>query len=308
MPPRILNINYLLTHDLCDLPGLSEYQKDDNKEIDLIYLERYGLTYNLENYTNIILNVKGNNLVFFESQRDISYLFYSIFGLKDDNEGNIEFFFNLFNSLNLEVDLKQIKNHFHLGRDYEMPFFDFYFNDLLLNLNIIRKKIINLYLGFNEFQVNYYEYNKSSKENKAIPIIDYKINNVNNKNKTSLSNSGKKQIEVKKDKNNKIDINVSKLHVLFKKDIILSIFYFFKDLSIDELLFNYLKKQKEKRNNTPYIDDTNLNIQILLSEILLEMPVDYFNQNNCIFLYLNQFDFTYIKTVDDLIKDHRIRI
>ena len=282
-------------------------KKDDNKEIDLIYLEKYGLTYNLENYTNIILSVKGKNLVFFESQRDISYLFYSLFGLKDD-EGNKEYFFNLFNSLDLEVDLKQIKNDFHLGRDYEMPFFDVYFNDLLLKLNIIRKKITNLNLGFNEFQVNYYEYNKSANENKAIPIIDYNIKNINNKNKTSLSNSGKKQIEVKKDNNNKIDINISKLHFLFKKDIILSIFYFFKDLSIDELLFNYLKKQKEKSNNTPYINDTNYNIQILLSEIQFEIPINYFNQNNCIYIYLNQIDFTYIKTVDDLIKDHRIRI
>jgi len=283
-------------------------KKDDNKEIDLIYLERYGLTYNLENYTNIILGVKGNNLVFFESQRDISYLFYSIFGLKDDNEEKKEYFFNLFNSLNLDVELKQIKNDFHLGRDYEMPFFDFYFNDLLLNLNIIRRKITNLNLGFNEFQVNYYEYNKSENENKAIPIIDYKIKDVNNKIKASSSNSDKKQIEVKKDKNNKIDINISKLHILFKKDIILSIFYFFKDLSIDELLFNYIKRQKEKGNTTPYLNDTNLNMQILLSEIQLEIPIEYFNQNNCIYLYLNQLDFTYIKTVNDLIKDHGIRV
>ena len=71
------------------------------------------------------------------------------------------------------------------------------------------------------------------------------------KNNTSLSNSGKKQIEVKKDNNNKIDINISKLHFLFKKDIILSIFYFFKDLSIDVVsTFSNESIEVETSNNT----------------------------------------------------------
>ena len=285
----------------------------ENNQIDIINLEKFGLKYNLISYSNMFLNIKGNNFELFASQSDISYLFF--FFLSPEPEAEVsdssDSFSNIIKFLDLEVDLKDIKFGFYLENDYNKPIFDIGFNKFSLILNILRKKLINYNFKLNQFLINYYEDNINNNKNIPIPIINYEIDNKdenNDNNIIKLVNEEKNQIEIKKDNNNKININIGKLNILFKESIIYSIIYYFKDISIVELLYNKMNNKKEKKIVDNNKIENNIDLQILLSEIQFQFIIDYLNENNCFYLYLNQFDLAYIKTVNNSIKDNKLRM
>ena len=278
--------------------NLTNYKKiNDDKNIDLINLEQSGLNYNLDSYTNLILGLKGKKLKFFGSQRDFSFLFFNILRPDEGKEENKkDNFIDFFTSIALEIDLYQIKVNFHLEKSYDKIFFDFYFGSLLLNLNILENNKTNFIFGLDQIQMKYYEDNIDNDLNIPITILNYEIE------------QEKRHLEIKKDINNKIYFNINKINLLFRYDIILSIFYYFNDISVIDLIYNFVKNNEKNKSEVHNKEEKNIDIQIILSELQLKFPIDYLNQSNCIYFYLNQFDFSYIKVFNNTIKDQSIRI
>ena len=105
----------------------------NNEQIDIINIEQYNLDYKLDSYTNINFGLKGKKLKFFGSQRDVSFLFFSVLKPIDDEENeNKENFSELFHSINLDVDLSEIKIEFYLQKQYEKTFIDFFLGNLFV--------------------------------------------------------------------------------------------------------------------------------------------------------------------------------
>jgi hypothetical protein len=150
-------------------------------------------------------------------------------------------------------------------------------------------------------------------EHKIIPIallndkISYKEKgkNTDNDNNELLLNEESKQIEIKRDINNKINININRINISFRYNAILSIFYYFKDLSVFDLISNHIKENNKIKNE---VTENNIDTQIFISELQFQFPINYFNQKNNIEIYLNQLDLAYIKIFENSIKDHRIRL
>ena len=292
--------------------NMTNYKKiKENNQIDLMNLEKYELAYKLESYTNLIFKLNGKNLKFFGSQRDVSFLFFSVLKPsnvdgKDKNKNES----NLLESIDLEVNLYRIKVDFHLEKSYDIVFFDFNLGNLLLNLNILIDKISNFNLGLDKIQMNYYENCINSDKKAPITILNYEISKEND----SIENLRKrheerKQIEIKKDLNNKINIIINKVNILFKYDIILSIYYYYNDISVFDLILSFLKNNKENKNlEINEKEANNTDIQIIFYEVEFKFLLDYLGQRNCIYLYFNQFDFSYLKIINNLIIDQSFRI
>ena len=286
------------------------YKKEDNMQIDLTNLEQYGLNYNLESFKNIIMKVRGQNINFFPTQKDVSLLFFSIL-LRNDNINISELINNLF----FDINLHRIRIGFHPQVDYNKELFNIYFGDLLLNLNMQRSNIKNFHFCLNKFEINYFEENNIENKIIPLPLLNNKISYIEKENNIDNDNKGNKlllpeelkQIVIKKDINNKINININRINIVFRYEVILSIFLYFKDLSVFDLINHHIKKNKEK-NAFKKEDEKNIDIQIFLSELQLQFPINYFHQKNNIEIYFNQLDLAYIKIFDNCIKDHRIRI
>ena len=291
--------------------NLTNYKKiKENNQIDLMNLEKYGLTYKLESYTDLIFGLNGKNLKFFGSQRDVSFLFFSVLkpsseDEKDKNENNSK----LLTSIDLDVNFHRIKVDFHLEKSYDIVFFDFHLGNLLLNLNVLNGKITNYNLALDKIQMNYYENNINNNKRVPITILNYEIPKENSVIENIQKEPGdKKQIEIKKDLNNKTNIIINKINLLFIYDVMLSIFYYFNDISVFDLLSNFIKNIKENKNlEINEKEEKNTDIQIIFSEIQFQFPLNYFGQNNCIYLYFNQFDFTYLKIVNNSKIDQSFR-
>ena len=293
--------------------NLTNYKKiKENNQIDLMNLEKYGLGYKLESYTNLIFGLIGKNLKFFGSQRDVSFLFFSVLRpSNEDEKDKNETSTNLFTSIELEVNFYRIKVDFHLEKSYDIIFFDFHLGNLLLNLNIIDNQITNYNLGLDKIQMNFYQNNINNDKRVPITILNYEISKENGILKNIKKEQiDKKQIEIKKDLNNKTFIFINKINILFIYDVILSIFYYFNDISVFDLISNFMKNIKENKNLDINKKENynNTDIQIMLSEIQFQIPLYYFGQNNCIYLYLSQFDFSYLEIINNSIIDQSFRI
>ena len=285
----------------------------NNEQIDIINIEKYNLDYKLDSYTDIIFGLKGKKLKFFGSQRDVSFLFFSILKPIDDEENeNKENFSELFHSINLDVDLSEIKIEFYLQKQYEKTFIDFFLGNLFMKLNLSKNKMTNFTFGLDQVQMNYYDYgNNPSQINETerptiIPILNYEIPQKDNHSKEKETE--KKQLVIKKDINNKTNITINKINILFKYDVMINIFYYFYDICVFDLLYNFIRIIKESKKKEIEEKENDSDIQIIFSEIQFQFPIDCFNQNNCIYLYFNQFDYNYIKIFNNSKKDHRIRI
>ena len=282
-------------------------KKDNNEKMDLIHLEQYGLNYNLESHTNIIFKLEGKYLRFFGSQRDVSFLFFSVLRPDKENEKkDSDNFYDLLNSISLDIKLYEIKLDFYKEKQYDNIFFDFCLGNLLLNLKVFKKQITDFKIGLNQIKMNLYEDNIDDNKMNPLRIIDYEISHNYGSFKISSKRLFKKeeenQIDITIGINNTISISISKINILFIYDKLLSIFYYFNDISVFDLINNIKKSQ----NNKSY-KENNMDIQIFFKEIQFQFPMDYFNQNNCINLYFNQFDLAYIKIINDSVLDHRIR-
>ena len=291
--------------------NITNYNKNkDNKQIDLINLEKDGLNYNLESFTNIIIKVKGNNLHFLSTQKDVSFLFFSLFRPGKDDLN----LFEIINSVSVESNLYQIKIGFHPEIDYDKEIFSFYFGNIFLNLNMNKHGIQNFNFKLNKLELKYYEENNFDHKIIPISIIDDEIthkekdNNIDVNKQALLVNEEEKQIEIKKDVNNKINININRINFVFRNDIIILIFYYFKDLGVFDLIYHYYKFIENNTFDSNKKDANNFDIQILLTELQFQFPIDHFNQKNNIKIYFNQLDFAYIRIFNNFIKDHRIRI
>ena len=205
--------------------------------------------------------------------------------------------FNRINSLNLNVNLNKVRCDFDLRMDYEKPLFDIFVGNIYIDLNINKKGIKNLYFSFEQFQINYYENNKDNNKidenKKPLVIFDYEIDG----NKIEKKNSP--QIEIKKDIGNKYAINITKINFIFNTEIIKSIIYYFKDISIFDLLLNYKENVSSKENKS--LD--NIDLQIIISEIQFLFP----RKRSYLNLYLNQIDFNYVKALKSGINEYQIK-
>ena len=162
-----------------------------------------------------------------------------------------------------------------------------------MNLNISNKDLKYFKLGLNEIQINFYENNKNKIA--LLSILNYEtindnIPNMTNNNKNILTNS-KKQIEIEKD-SNKLNININKFNILFKYNIIISIFYYFNDISVFDLMRNYNKQKSLDVSNK---NENNIDVQIIFSEILFQFPNDIFYKSIVFYLYFNQLELAYKK-------------
>ena len=282
-------------------------KKQENNQIDIIHLEKFGFNYNVDSYKDIIVKINGKNLRFFGSQRDFSFLFFSLLRPEEKKDNNNkENFGERFKSMNLEFNLSQIKIDFYLENYYDKVYFDFNLGDLSMNLNASNKDLKYFKLGLNDILINFYEDNKNKIA--LLSILNYEainaiIPNKTNNNQNILTNS-KKQIEIEKD-SNKLNININKFNILFKYNIIISIFYYFNDISVFDLMRNYYKQKNLDVSNK---NENNIDIQIIFSEILFQFPNYIFYKDIIFYLYFNQLDIAYIKIINDSIKDHRLRI
>ena len=270
--------------------------KKEKKDIDLLHLEKYNLNYNIDSYTDLIIKVKSKLLEGEIAQRDISYIFFTIFSpdKKISSEENI---FNRINSLNLDIDLNQVRCDFNLRIDYQKPLFDIFFGNISIKLDIYKKNLNNLDFSFNQFQLNYYESNINNniliENKKPLAILDYEIE----KSKNEIKDIP--QIEIKKDIGNKFLINITKINFIFDIEKVAYIIYYFKDISIIDLLLDYKEKISKKEKNSL----ENLEIQIIISDIQLLFP----RQNDYLSLYLNKIDFNYIKAFKGGINEYQIK-
>ena len=299
--------------------NLTNYNKIKNDEqIDLLNIEKYNLDYNLNSYTDITFGLKGKKIKIFGSQRDVSFLFFSVLKpIGEEEAENKDNFSELFNSINLDVDLSEIKVDFYPKKQYEDIFFDFFLGNLFVKFNISENKMNNFSFGLDQVQMNYYDYENNvidandKVKPKIIPVLNYEIEQKENplykKNNNEIEIE-KKQLVIKKDKNNKTNISINKINILFRYDIMIAIFYYFSDICVIDLVYNLIRQLKESKNKEIKEEENDSDIQIIFSEIQFQFPINCFNQNNCIYLYFNQFDFNYIKIINNSIKDHRIRI
>ena len=270
--------------------------KKEKKDIDLLNLEKYNLNYNLDSYTDLIIKVKSKLLEGEIAQRDISYIFFTIF-YPDKTISKEENIFNRINSLNLDIDLNQVRCDFNLRIDYQKPLFDIFFGNISIKLDIFQKNLNNLNFSFNQFQLNYYENNINNnyiiENKKPLAILDYEIERSKSEQKDIP------QVEIKKDIGNKFLININKINFIFDIEKVASIIYYFKDISIIDLLLNYKEKLSKNENNSL----ENIDIQIIISDIQFLFP----RQNNYLSLYLNKFDFNYIKAFKSGINEYQIK-
>ena len=271
--------------------------KKEKNNLDILNLEKYNLNYNLESYTDLILKIRSQKLEGEIAQRDISYIFFTLFS-PDNKVLNKENFLNRINSLNLDIDLKQVRCDFNLRIDYQKPLFDIFFGNISIKFDLYRKNINNLNFSFNHFQINYYGINNDNnfliENKKPLAILDYEIEE-----KIKMEQKNIPQIEFKKDNGNKYLINIISIKFIFRSEIIKSIIYYFKDISIIDLLLNYKENISEKEKAS--ID--NFDIQIIISEIKFLFP----RQNDYLSFYLNKIDFNFLKEFKGGINEYQIK-
>ena len=270
---------------------------EENKKLDLLNLEQYNLSYDLDSYTDLIIKLNSQKLDGEIAQRDLSYIFFTLYSpnKKPSDEG---YYFDRINSLNLYINLNQVRIDFNLRIDYQKPLFDLFFGNFSAELKIFKKNITNLNFSFNDFQLNYYDSNNDNnylKENKKpLSILYYEIE-TNKKEKTNIP-----QIEIKKDIGNKYLINITKINFIFETEIISSLFYYFKDISIFDLISNYNKNTSlEKKDSIENID-----IQLIISEIIFLFP----RKEKYLNIHFNKIDFNYIKAIKNGIKENQIKL
>ena len=92
-------------------------KKAENYDIDILNLEKYNLTYNLDCYEDYFVKINSKKLSGEITQRDISLLFFSIISssqniVKEENN------YNSINRLILDIDLNNISLDFNLRDEY----------------------------------------------------------------------------------------------------------------------------------------------------------------------------------------------
>ena len=277
--------------------GLSIYitnflKKQENNDIDLLNLEKYNLNYNLDSYTDLIVKVYSKKLDGEIAQRDISYIFFTLFSPDKNNSEEEENYPDLFNRLILDIDLNQVRCDFNLRVDYNNPLFDLFFGNISIKAELNGKNINKLIFFIDKFQINYYGINNNNnfaiENKKPLAIID-----------SEIVESNFPQIEIKKEVGNKYLINVTKISFIFDINIIMSVIYYFKDISIVDLLLNYNENSEENKN---IID--NIDMQVIVSEIQFLFP----RNRSYFYFYLNKLDCNYIKEVKSDVKEHQIKV
>ena len=282
--------------------GLSIYitnflKKQENNDIDLLNLEKYNFNYNLDSYRDLIIKVNSKKLDGEIAQRDISYIFFTLFSPDRNSSEEEENPPNLFNRLILDIDLNQVRCDFNLRVDYNYPLFDLFFGNISIKVDINGKIVNKLILSLDQFQINYYGINNNNnftiENKKPLAIIDSEIE------ESKCEKSNFPQIEIKKEVGNKFLINVTKISFIFDINIIMSIIYYFKDISIVDLLLNYNENLEENEN---IID--NIDIQVIISEIQFLFP----RNRSYFYFYLNKLDCNYIKEVKGDVKEYQIKV
>ena len=162
--PFIQDKNYLLTHDLCDIPGLSEYQTNKGKEekIDEINLkykqnnvddkmkegeEEFGLFYNLDLLKEEEEEEKNKNLIINNKKKET-----------DNNEDDI------FYQVNIEKETTYLTQIFNIIKNYidgaiiVLSLDKFYFvenYELIAKLHkVIKKDISNFLIILNKIDLS----------------------------------------------------------------------------------------------------------------------------------------------------------
>ena len=154
--PFIKDKKYLLTHDLCDIPGLSEYQNNKEKEENIKEInfkneqndldqkmkegeEEFGLFYNLDLLREEEEEEKNNNLINNNNKETD----------KDNNEDDI------FYQVNIEKETTYLTQIFNIIKNYidgaiiVLSLDKFYYNEnyeLIAKLHKVIKKDINNFL------------------------------------------------------------------------------------------------------------------------------------------------------------------
>ena len=270
-------------------------KKAENYDIDILNLEKYNLTYNLDCYEDYFVKINSKKLSGEITQRDISLLFFSIISssqnmVKEENN------YNSINRLILDIDLNNISLDFNLRDEYQKPLFNLFFRNISIKADIYKQNINNLNFSTYQLKINYYENNNVNNfifENKKnLAILDYENENLDEQKVLP-------QIEIRKNIENKYIINITKINFIFSIDIIISIYNYFKDISIIEFLKNNIENSAMKENKKENID-----IQIIISQIQLKFPRNrsYLNFD------INKFDFNYVKERKGNIKEYQIKL
>ena len=284
-----LKFEYLKENENSDLSlYITNYNKiKENNEIDILNLEKYDLSYNLDSYKDIITKVYSDKLNIIIAQRDISYIFSTLFSPSSTEDNIEENIISELNSLSLDINLNNIKIDFFLRDEYENTFFDLTFGKMLLKLDISGKSIKYLNSSLNQFQIKYYgnEDDNILSYDKKMPITIINYYFENEKEKYSNDNEIHQQIEIKKEIGNKYIININKINCLLQIDVLSSIIHYFKDLSIFDLILNYLDNKISKE------EIKDIDIQLLISEIQISYP----RKNNYLYFSLSKLDFNNIK-------------
>ena len=270
-------------------------KKAENFNIDIRNLEKYNLVYNLDCYKDYFVKIDSKKLNGEITQRDISLLFFSIISssqnmLKEENN------YNFVNRLIFDIDLKNISLDFNLRDEYQKPLFNLFFRNISIKADLYKQNINNFNFSTNQIKINYYENNNFNNFNfenkKTLAIVDSENEILDEQNVLP-------QIEIRKNNENKYIINITKIYLIFSTDIIISIYNYFKDISIVDFLMNKSENCPKKENKKDNID-----IQIIISQIKLKLPRNrsYLNFD------INKFDFNYVKEGKGNIEEYQIKL
>ena len=288
---RNLKFEYLKKTDNSSLSiYITNYlRKKENNDIDILNLEKYNLSYKLDNYEDYYVKIDSNQLSNEINQREISLLFFSIFQ-SSQNEVNGENMINLFNRLILDINLNNINIDFNLRDEYQKPLFNLFLSHISFKADIEKQNLNSFNISTNQFKINYYGNNNDNKKSLAILTSE---NQQNSDEQDILP-----QIEIKKNIENKYLINITKINYIFNVDIIISLYNYFKDISIIDFLKNYIENSKVEENKKDIID-----IQVIISQIKIKFP----RNRHYLDFYLNKLDFNFMQSKKGDIDNYQIK-